>query len=813
MRESAPVCTAWTGFSQPAPAESAIAGTTSENQRPIIRSVLRYGVPEGPIYGVHDTLMPDPTVVQDLSHGHDAVHAMIIAVVFAIFGGVMLIIIARRVNFPAIVLLLAGGVVMGPEVLGLFDPDSLGDSLRVIVGLAVGLILFEGGLTLDLTGYRSGSTIIKRLLSIGVLVTWSCTAFGLWLLYGVGENAMLSPSDCILAGSLVIVTGPTVIAPLLKRIKVNSRLHNILHWEGVLIDPIGVFIALLCFEWVVGPSGQQAVFDFALRVTAGLAIGLGGGFAIAGLARTKFIPQDMMNVFALAAAVGIYGAAEAVRSEAGLLSVTVAGFIVGISRPRGLKQIRRFKAEITDLLIGTLFILLAARLQFDQFEAFGIKGVLALVIVMLLVRPLGIALCTLGSGLTPREKVFLSWVAPRGIVAASMASLIQLRLSTGEADDPRFIETFTYSVIVATVVLQGMSAGWLAQVLGLRRAIPTGWLIVGSHALGRRVAAFIGRNPNVPTVLIDTNARGIRDAHNEGLTAIVGDARDITLSERLELQGIGHVLAITDNEDLNQLVCQRWAELVGRDKVFRCAATTGEVSEDPETEAGGRVVWQRLPRPSLLSAELLRHEASVIASTMPLESMRGKAVALASMIGDRVEIDPQEMVVSDGDQSVTTLYLRRDGDYLLRAVQPELVTTARARSMSQLFEEMVGMVVRAYPRLARDEIVAELLDRESNFPTALGHGVAVPHAYSHALDTRVCALAQVPDGIDFKAADGEPVKFVFLLLSPEGDPEGHLATLAEIARLVVVESIREELISAPTPISVLDVVRRACAAT
>ncbi|MCA9297402.1 MAG: PTS sugar transporter subunit IIA, partial [Phycisphaerales bacterium] len=281
---------------------------------------------------------------------------------------------------------------------------------------------------------------------------------------------------------------------------------------------------------------------------------------------------------------------------------------------------------------------------------------------------------------------------------------------------------------------------------------------------------------------------------------------------RPELQGIGYVLAITDNEDLNQLICQRWSELVGREKVFRCTATIGDVAGDPETESSGRVVWQRLPRPSLLSAELLRHEASVIASTMPMESMRGKAAALASMIGDRVEIDPQDGVVAEGDQTVSTLYLRRDGDYLLRAVQPELVTTSRARSMSQLFEEMVGLIVRAYPRLARDETVAELLDRESNFPTALGHGIAVPHAYSHALDTRVCALAQVPDGLDFKAADGEPVRFVFLLLSPEGDPEGHLATLAEIARLVVVESVREELISAPNSISVLDVVRRACAA-
>jgi len=653
--------------------------------------------------------------------------------------------------------------------------------------------------------------VIKRLLSVGVLVTWLGTAATLLLLFGMGENAMLSTSDCILAGSLVIVTGPTVIAPLLKRIKVTSRIHNILHWEGVLIDPIGVFIALLCFEWVVGPSEQQALVAFMERVAAGVGFGVAGGFAIAAIARTRFVPEDMMNVFALGAAVGVFGAGEAVQSEAGLLSVTIAGFIVGLQRPRGFKQIKRFKAELTDLLIGTLFILLAARLQFDQFTTFGVRGALAVVVVMLLLRPLNIALSTIGSDMTIRERAFLSWVAPRGIVAASMASLIQLRLSEGVQDDPRFIETFTYSVIVATVVLQGLSAGWLAQVLGLRRSVPSGWMIVGSHALGRRLATFMGRHPNIPAVLIDTNARAIRDAHNEGLTAIVGDARDVSLHDRPEMHNVGSVLAITDNEDLNQLICQRWSDVVGKDHVFRCAVTPADAGSDadPDHEEFGRIVWDRLPRPSLLSAELLRHEASVIASTMAPESMRGKAIPLASISGDRLVIQPGAELTGSEDENITTLYLRRDGDYLLRAVQPELVTTTNARSMSELFETMVDLVVRKYPRLARKETVAELLDRESNFPTALGHGIAVPHAYSNALDARVCALAAVPDGIDFKAADGEDVRFVFLLLSPEGDPEGHLATLAEVARLVVDEEFRDRLLAARQPDEIIAFIRSA----
>ncbi|MEM7227980.1 MAG: cation:proton antiporter [Planctomycetota bacterium] len=745
------------------------------------------------------------------SHPHD----MLAAMVFAIFGGILLIIIARRLNLPAIVLLLAGGVILGPEVLGLFDPESLGDGLPVIVSFAVGLILFEGGLTLDMTGYRAGSQMIKRLLTFGVMITWFGTALTIWLIFGLGEDPMLSRAECILAGSLVIVTGPTVIAPLLKRIKVTSRLHNILHWEGVLIDPIGVFIALLCFEWVVGPSGAEAFASFLIRIAAGLGCGIAGGFAISAIVRTRLIPQDMFNVFALGSAVGIFGAAEFIEYEAGLLSVTVAGFIFGLRNPGRLKQIKRFKAELTDLLIGTLFILLAARLEFNQFAAFGWKGALVVAIIILVIRPLNVYLCSLGSDLGTRDKLFLSWVAPRGIVAASMASLIQLSLSSeGDPNDPRFIETFTYSVIITTVVLQGLSAGWVAKVLGLRRPVPTGWLIVGSHALGRRLASFIAKNPNSPAVLVDTNARAVRGAQNEGLTAFVGDARDITLYDRPELQGVGSVLAITDNEDLNQLVCQRWSEVVGANRVFRCTATSGEIASVDEEVANGIAIWSRIPRPSVLSAELIRHEASMIASTMPIESMRGKAIPLATMNGDQVVLDPQESdTTANGDATSNTLYLKREGDYLLRAIHADLVTTSHADELTELFKEMIGLIVRRNPALPRDDTVAELIDRETTFPTALGHGIAVPHAYSHSLDSRVCGIARVPAGIDFKSADGEPVNLVFLLLSPEGDPEGHLATLAEIARLVVNEEFRAAMIDAPSPIDVIETIRTECGAS
>ena len=401
---------------------------------------------------------------------HDASHDMLLTMAAAISAGVILLALAHRLNLPAIVLLVAGGVALGPEGLGLVKPAVLGDGLRVIVALAIGLILFEGGLTLDVRGYRSASSMIQRLLTIGLLTTGLSTAVAIWLIFDFPF------AFCLLAASLVVVTGPTVIAPLLKRIKVQAKLHGILHWEGVLIDPIGVFIAILCFEWIVVQDHEQVLWRFLLRFVWGLGLGIVGGVLVYLLIRIRLIVDEMLNVFALAAAVLIFGLAESFLPEAGLLAVTASGFVLGILGPGQLKRIRHFKAEITDLLIGTLFILLVARLDLDQFIAFGSQGALLVAAVVLVARPLNILNSSWGlKDFNWREKLFLSWVAPRGIVAASMASLFAINLQEkGIFPQAPFLETFTYSIIISTVVLQGFSAGLLAWALGLKRPPPQG---------------------------------------------------------------------------------------------------------------------------------------------------------------------------------------------------------------------------------------------------------------------------------------------------------------------------------------------------
>ncbi len=580
-----------------------------------------------------------------------SVHAMMTTMVVAISAGVMLIVFAQRFNLPAIVLLLAGGVVLGPMGFGLVQPDSLGEGLRVIVLLGIGLILFEGGLTLDVDGYKSASVLIKRLLSVGVIVTWLVTAFAIYLIMD------FTLSKSFLAASLVIVTGPTVIAPLIKRIQLIPRLHNILHWEGVLIDPIGVFVAILCFEWIIADDAV-ALTNFLARFIVGLSIGGVGGWVIYQSERLRLVPENLINIFALAAAILIFGVSESFVSEAGLLSVAVAGLVFGILEPWQLKQIRQFKAEIIDLMLGTLFILLAARLSFDQFTAFGMNGVLCVAIVIFVVRPISIWICTIGTDFDWREKVFLSWVAPRGIVAASMASIFALVLEhNSKVDDPRFIETFTYSVIIATIVLQGFTAGALAKVLGLRLSKPRGWLIVGAHAFGREVASFLERNADVPIMLVDTNLRAIREARAAGLHAVVWDANDLSLQHLEEFQGIGNVLAITDNEHLNQLICQRWKDALGRNRVYLWSRS--KAAGESEQGSEGRIVWNRLPKPSFVSEKIQSGVAELEVEEVEPESSNGaEGRPLLSIVGGRILVDPPEDHAVKESDTQKNLYLR-----------------------------------------------------------------------------------------------------------------------------------------------------------
>ena len=716
------------------------------------------------------------------------------ALCFAVGAGCLLTVLSRRLHLPTIVLLLIGGFALGPEWLGVLDPNALGDFLPMIVSLAVGLILFEGALTLDLKEFKQTSTVIKRLLTVGVLITWLGSALTAFIVFDT------SPAFALLMGSLIIVTGPTVIVPLLRRIRVQQKLASILHWEGVLIDTIGVFTAILCYEWVVEGSGAVAIPSFLIRVASGAAIGLIGGYSIYWVMKKNWVPDNIVNAFALASAMLIFGATELIKPEAGLLSVTIAGLIVGIKKPRQLREIKAFKAEIVDLLIGMLFLLLVARLELQQFiDFFKMGGGWVLFSVILIIRPLSIAASSFGTDLNLRQKALLSWVAPRGVVAASMASLFALSLSVKEnpVGDSALLESFVYSVICATVLIQGLSAGIFARVLGLQRPAPNDWIVIGAHHFGRELARKLMRKDEQHVLLLDTNARNIALAKKEGLPALHRDGMEAEKLYENEqaLFGAGYVLALTDNVELNQILMQRWAKELDNEKVF------GWIPLDSPTEAHqltGQGVFGDLSRPAVIGSELLQGESSFetviweegksLASGdwHPLFIRRGKQ--LRAVTHDAI----LKAMVKEGDEVIC---LRRSEGFLLRALHSGGFIHSECENIESLYRELVKIAAGHVTSSSEEQILEDLEEQGRVFPAILGHGIAIPHVYCENLDYRICFIAQLKEGITIPGQE-EAIDFVFFIISPKGDTEGHLATLAEIAKNCRRERLRKQIKSA-----------------
>lgn len=727
------------------------------------------------------------------------------SICFAVGVGCLLTVLSRKLHLPTIVLLLLGGFALGPEGLNIINPDALGAYLPMIVSIAVGLILFEGGLTLDLKGFSHTSAVIKRLLTVGVLITWFGAALAAWIVFDT------SPSFALLVGSCVIVTGPTVIVPLLRRVRVHQKLSSILHWEGVLIDSIGVFIAILCFEWVVEGGGAVALPNFIIRIVSGAGIGVAGGYAIYLMMKRGWVPDNIVNAFSVASAMLIFGVTELIKPEAGLLSVTIAGLIVGLKKPRQLREVKAFKAEIVDLLIGMLFILLVARLEFQQFrDFFLIGGGWILFAVIFLIRPASVTVSSWGTTLNIREKALLSWVAPRGVVAASMASLFALSLNSQEkpVGDPALLESFVYSVICATVLIQGLSAGWFAKLLHLQRPAPSDLVIIGSHYFGRELARKLTRPDEQNVILLDTNARNIALAQKEGLTAICADGMEAEklYEDEERLYGTGNVLALTDNAELNQLLMQRWAEQLDNERAFGWVPKDSPTSEDQIT---GQSVFADLSRPAVISTELMQGESSLetIVWDDDMSLPTGDWHPLYLRRGKQLKAIPQDAALKDlAKAEDEILCLRRSEGFLYRALNNGQFLEVNCATLAALYQKLVDAACTLHPVLSRDQLLRDLTEQGASKPAFYKRGIAIPHAYREGLETRLCFAAKLSQPLHLSETQ-QDLHFIFFLLSPLGDSEGHLSALSEIARccraeqkrtLITESSSLEELLLAVT---------------
>ena len=467
-------------------------------------------------------------------------------------------IVAHHLRVPGIVVFLIAGVLLGPDVLNIVRPETLGTGLNLLVGLAVAVILFEGGLNLSIDRLRREAKTIRRLVTLGAVIT----AIGGTLLARLfmGWSWPLA----VLFGTLVIVTGPTVITPLLRRIRVEKNLQTILEAEGVLIDPIGAIIAVVALEVILAGTAAEAAVDLLgipSRLLLGLVIGVIGGVAIALIFRyERLIPDNITNVFTLGAVLALFEISNAIQPESGIMAAAVAGLVVGNMKARLTKELMEFKEQLTVMLVALLFVLLAADVRLGDVAALGLPGLLTILGLMFIVRPIGIAACSAGSNLGRPERLFMSWLSPRGIVAAAVASLFATRLSEAGFEGGTELRALVFMVIAVTVVAQGLTGGWVASRLNVRRPRDNGFAIVGANPVARALGRALKRGGH-DVVILDSNAREARAAEEEGFTVLYGNASSERLLIRADVEGRLGFVAITPNPDANLLIAHQVHEM------------------------------------------------------------------------------------------------------------------------------------------------------------------------------------------------------------------------------------------------------------
>jgi len=600
----------------------------------------------------------------------------------AIAAGVFSQCVGRLLRLPGIVVLLALGFFLGPEGLGWVHPDSLGDFLFWIVDFAVAIILFEGGLNLQMSRLRRQEMAIRRLVTIGAVVTLLGAA--------VSAHFLLDWSWllALLFGSHVVVTGPTVVTPLLRDLRLRPKIKTVLEAEGVLIDPIGAILAVLVLQVALIPAAetlQLELYGVAMRLGFGLVAGVIAGFLIGGALRLRFlVPKGLENIFTLAAVILTLFGCDQVISHSGILAVTIAGVVVGNMPTEVDRDLREFKDQLTVLLVGTLFIILAADIGLDDVLALGWPAMIVVASLIVFVRPLTVALSTAGSELSLREKVFIAWIAPRGIVAAAIVSLTVAAMETEGMAGGTDLKAIVFLTIATTVVLAGFTARPLASLLKLRLPGRDRVAILGAQGLGLALGREL-RDGGRDVVFFDSDPERCRRAQEDGFTVIFGDA----LEERTQLRGqielVGQAIGLTPNDHLNSLFVGQAKEGGGvPEGLVGLTRMDSDGPPDHVKRHGGKVLFDG-------QRDIGRWDVRARHGTLELVHLTyDKNRAGGDSLGDQQGGKPRgqgifvPLAYTRGDKrhAVTMEYEAKDGDVISFALH----TPDRERALEQLAE-------------------------------------------------------------------------------------------------------------------------------
>jgi NhaP-type Na+/H+ or K+/H+ antiporter len=569
--------------------------------------------------------------------------------------------LAWRFRLPSILLLLVVGFLAGP-VLGVLEPQALqGDWLFAFVSLSIGIILFEGGLSLRLGELREVGGAVLNLITFGVVLTWGLGATAAH--YILGFNVELA----VLIGAILTVTGPTVVIPLLRHVRPKGRVNTIAKWEGITIDPVGAILAVLTLETLLllnspreagaGPAhaAAEVAEGLGLEIFVALGVSVAASMLLIFILYRRLVPDFLRNPVTLMVVITAFVISNVLQHESGLLTTTLMGIAMANQPYVSVHRIIKFKENLQVLLIGSLFVLLSARLELSALNYIDVNVLVFLGILVILVRPLAVFLSSIGTNMEWEEKVFLSWLAPRGIVAAAVASLFafQLRPVYPEAIDG--MVPVIFAVIVGTVAIYGLTLSPLAQWLDLADPDPDGLLFVGAAPWVRAVATRI-QELGVSVALIDNNPSHVQAAREEGLPAQQGNALSEAVLDEVDLSGIGRLLITIPNDEVASLTALHFSEVFETTDIYQLAA-------QPDSRHGGEGVMPRHLRGRPLFGEDTSYRS------LEAHVQRGDSVKVLTLADDFAE-DEQEFYTYEDlasyyeDVTVIPLFVLRQNDDL-----------------------------------------------------------------------------------------------------------------------------------------------------
>jgi NhaP-type Na+/H+ or K+/H+ antiporter len=595
-------------------------------------------------------------------HGAEAA---LLTICWTAAAGLFAQMLAHRWRIPAIVPLLAVGVLLGPSVLGVIRPASLGDGLSVIVKLSVAVILFDGALNLRLNDLRQAKSEVRDLVTVGLIITFIGATLAARLI------AELSWTVAIVFGTLLTVTGPTVVQPLLKRVSLPRKLRTVLEGEAILIDPIGAVLAVAAVDIVLGLAGVHSIgffsgiWGYVGRLLIGLGVGVLGALGLSWLMRRRrLVPEELANVVSLAGVWLVFGISEGLQAESGIMSAVAMGLALQRGAVPEERRLRRFKEQLTVLGISLIFVLLAAALPLEILRAEGWRGLLTVGALMFVARPLDVFIALRKSTLTWREKTFAAWIAPRGIVAASVASLFALSLTqAGFAEGQRLL-AITFLTIALTVTLQGLSAAPVARLLRLQSLEGKRAIVVGAGPFGRGVAEVLRRHGR-PVVIVDRNPQLVAQAAQAGFEAVAGNALDEATLESAGADEAESVLAVTTNSEVNALAAHLAHDVFG---VRRALPAVGRPERGAGPELAGRVgvaiafgkpvdvrVWEyELHRGTarFVSHVIAPDQSGITGRQLKDLAIPDALLPIARVRGDSLELSNPEQTWQRGDEIV-----------------------------------------------------------------------------------------------------------------------------------------------------------------